>query len=242
MANGPRSGDILVSHATPDPSGRRGRGSSFHPRRQTPCRASDSIHGRRFVPLRLRFRPGSGALPLRLGAGPFFRRVLRLPMCAEPRGAGLDAVVQVVLEHRGPAPDLGVSFNGSWPRFGGAPTDEVLFPVLPYTHHDPGHTALNFSFSRRPGPRRLERNRAGERMPGVHPRAGRGPRDPRPARQRTLPRVHRGRRRGRAGEIRVSGRQRFAAPGAAGGTVTRTRRASTALRGRPSASGLRNHE
>jgi len=77
---------------------------------------------------------------------PDWRRAFRLPMCAEPTGAGLKLVVQVVVDRHENPPPMGVSFNDTWPTFTGEATDELLFPQRSYTHHVPEHTAINYTF------------------------------------------------------------------------------------------------
>jgi len=81
-------------------------------------------------------------LPVRIA--PRHRRALRLPMCAEPAAAGLQLVVQVVVEASAPADGWGVSLNGTWPVFAGEDTPLLLFPAGPYTHHVEEHRARNF--------------------------------------------------------------------------------------------------
>lgn len=78
--------------------------------------------------------------------GPDWRRAYRLPMCAEPVESGLELMVQVVAERCDDPPAMGVSFNGSWPEFKAEPTDELLFPNRPATHHLPEHVAWNYRF------------------------------------------------------------------------------------------------
>ena len=77
---------------------------------------------------------------------PEWRRSFRLAMAAEPKGSELELVIQLVLEKTAKTPDLGVSFNGSWPTFAAAQTDRLLFPTGIYTHHLPEHQALNYRF------------------------------------------------------------------------------------------------
>jgi hypothetical protein len=59
---------------------------------------------------------------------------------------GLELVVQVVVEKRDGLPELGVSFNGSWPSFENVATSELLFPNRPATHHLPEYRAYNTVF------------------------------------------------------------------------------------------------
>ena len=77
---------------------------------------------------------------------PDSKQPFRLPMCAEPADRGLKLVVQLVAEKKDDLPDLGVSFNGSWPNFEAQPTDELLFPTGAYTHHVREHQAFNYAF------------------------------------------------------------------------------------------------
>jgi hypothetical protein len=77
---------------------------------------------------------------------PEWKKAFRLSMCAEPPDAGLVLVVQVVVETTTPAPEVGVSFNGSWPSFRGEETNRLLFPAGVYTHHVAEHQAFNFRF------------------------------------------------------------------------------------------------
>lgn len=77
---------------------------------------------------------------------PGARKTLRLPMCAEPTNRGMELIIQAVFERGDALPDLGISFNGSWPRSDGEPGDELLFPVGPFTHHLPECQALSFRF------------------------------------------------------------------------------------------------
>ena len=81
-------------------------------------------------------------LPVRLG--PRHRRALRLPMCAEPAGAGLGLVVQLVTDRAFPVRDCGVSFNGAWPVFACQESADLLFPAGPYTRHVEEHQAWNY--------------------------------------------------------------------------------------------------
>ncbi|MBI2192316.1 MAG: hypothetical protein HYU36_10060 [Planctomycetes bacterium] len=75
---------------------------------------------------------------------PAFRHAFHLPMAAEP--AGLELTVQTVVEKPEHMPDLGVSFNGSWPNFSSRLTSQLLFPTGQYTHHVPEHQALDYTF------------------------------------------------------------------------------------------------
>ncbi len=73
------------------------------------------------------------------------RREFRLSMCREPAGHRL--TVQVVVAKTEVEPDLGVSVNGCWPTFSKVTTQQMLFPVGPYTEHLAENRAYNFEFS-----------------------------------------------------------------------------------------------
>ena len=78
---------------------------------------------------------------------PTTQRRFRIPMCAEPKG--MELTIQLILEK--PAtdtklPDVGVSFNESWPNWNAHPTDELLANIGNLTHHVSRNTALNFRF------------------------------------------------------------------------------------------------
>lgn len=75
---------------------------------------------------------------------PDWRKAFRLSMCREP--AGMEATVQLVVEKKDALPDLGVMFNGSWPNFHAARTDELVVPTGPFTHHIGENTAFNYTF------------------------------------------------------------------------------------------------
>lgn len=75
------------------------------------------------------------------------RRAFRLSMAREPVDCGLGMTLQIVIEKTGTQPDLGVSFNGSWPRFDATRTDEVVVPVGPFERFPPGHLACTFYFT-----------------------------------------------------------------------------------------------
>lgn len=77
---------------------------------------------------------------------PNWRREFSLSMCREPANANLGLTVQVVFEKKATEADLGVSFNGGWPNFQAHPSDELVFPTGPYTHHVAEHQAFNFQF------------------------------------------------------------------------------------------------
>jgi hypothetical protein len=72
------------------------------------------------------------------------RREFRLSMCSEPKDRKL--TVQVVIPNRGADPELGVSVNGCWPSFEKQRTNDMLFPVGPYTQHVPENRGYNFKF------------------------------------------------------------------------------------------------
>jgi hypothetical protein len=78
---------------------------------------------------------------------PDAKKPFRLTMCAEPADAGLELVVQVVVDRAEAVPDLGVSVNGCWPSYAGAATDRLVLPTGLYTHHVPEHRAFDFVFS-----------------------------------------------------------------------------------------------
>ena len=82
-------------------------------------------------------------LPVRIA--PHRRRALRLPMCAEPAGADLLLVVQLVLDGAQPGDACGVSLNGAWPVFAHTDTGDLLFPAGPYTRHVEEHCAWNYT-------------------------------------------------------------------------------------------------
>jgi hypothetical protein len=71
-------------------------------------------------------------------------RAFRLSMAAEPAKSDLELIIQLVVDRTDKTPDLGVSFNGTWPTFESKETDRLLFPTGIYTHHLPEHRALNF--------------------------------------------------------------------------------------------------
>lgn len=82
-------------------------------------------------------------LPVRIA--PRRRRALRLPMCAEPAGADLRLVVQLVLDVTPPGAACGVSLNGAWPVFARRESGDLLFPAGPYTRHVDEHRAWNYT-------------------------------------------------------------------------------------------------
>jgi hypothetical protein len=83
-------------------------------------------------------------LPVRLA--PRQRHTLRLPMCAEPAGAGLTLTMQLVTDRRHPGGDrCGVSLNGGRTVFAATETRALLFPAGPYTHHVEEHRAWNYT-------------------------------------------------------------------------------------------------
>jgi hypothetical protein len=73
------------------------------------------------------------------------RREFRLSMCQEPAGSRL--LVQVVVTRTSSEPKLGVSVNGCWPTFQKTSTQQLLFPVGPYTEHLEENQAYNFELS-----------------------------------------------------------------------------------------------
>jgi len=82
-------------------------------------------------------------LPVRLA--PKHRRALRIPLCAEPAGAGLEFVVQLITERSPSDRDCGVSVNGGWPVFARRETEDLLFPAGPYSRHVEEHRAWNYT-------------------------------------------------------------------------------------------------
>ena len=90
---------------------------------------------------RVRYPPFDRVEPLPVDLEPGERRLFRLPMCSEPEDAGLRLVVHITIPDAGNA-DVGVSVNGSWPCFGGATTDRLLFPNGPLTRVAPGQQAV----------------------------------------------------------------------------------------------------
>jgi len=82
-------------------------------------------------------------LPVRLA--PKHRRALRIPLCAEPAGAGLEFVVQLITSRDHSGRDCGVSVNGGWPVFARRETEDLLFPAGPYSRHVEEHRAWNYT-------------------------------------------------------------------------------------------------
>ena len=82
-------------------------------------------------------------LPVRIAAR--HRRALRIPLCAEPAGAGLVLVVQVIADRTLAGSDCGVSLNGLWPMFQRVATADLLFPAGPYSRHVDEHVAWNYT-------------------------------------------------------------------------------------------------
>lgn len=74
------------------------------------------------------------------------KRAFRLTMTAEPPDRNLELVVQIVTERSEPLPELGISFNGSWPRYDAKESDRLLFPTGIYTRHIEKHRAVNIHF------------------------------------------------------------------------------------------------
>lgn len=72
------------------------------------------------------------------------RRAFNLPMAREPLNSGLSLTLQVVIEKREKLPDLGVSFNGSWPTFDAKPTDQLFFPTGPFNRFGLAHQTFNY--------------------------------------------------------------------------------------------------
>lgn len=82
--------------------------------------------------------------PVPVQIEPKSRREFRLSMCREPEGRTL--TVQLVLPREVDNPELGVSVNGCWPQFSKSKTQDLLFPVGPYTEHLAENQAYNFTF------------------------------------------------------------------------------------------------
>ncbi|MFI5356991.1 MAG: hypothetical protein ACHQ4G_06635 [Opitutales bacterium] len=83
-------------------------------------------------------------LPVILDKG--WNHLFRLPMCAEPADRGLELVIQVVLKAKEAVGALPVSINGCWPRLDAVPTDRLLMPCGPLTHHTPEHRGYEYRF------------------------------------------------------------------------------------------------
>ena len=77
---------------------------------------------------------------------PDWRKAFRISMCAEPADKNLQLTIQVILERKEKQPDIGVSFNGSWPNFEATPTDDLLFPAGKYSKIHSTHQAFNYTF------------------------------------------------------------------------------------------------
>ena len=82
-------------------------------------------------------------LPVRIA--PRHRRALRIPLCAEPAGAGLEFVIQLVTDRDQPGRECGLSLNGGWPVFERRESEDLLFPAGPYTKHVEEHRAWNYT-------------------------------------------------------------------------------------------------
>lgn len=79
---------------------------------------------------------------------PGWRKAFRIPMCKEPEGSKLGVIIQVIIRKNDYLPDVGVSFNGTWPNFESSITDHLLFEEgISFTKHAPEHIVFNFSFS-----------------------------------------------------------------------------------------------
>jgi hypothetical protein len=72
------------------------------------------------------------------------RRAFRIPMARESLSKGLALKLQIVLEKQENVPQLGVSFNGSWPTFDGEPTDQLFFPIGSLNRYGEEFRAFNF--------------------------------------------------------------------------------------------------
>lgn len=90
------------------------------------------------------FPPFENVGPFPAALGPGEQRICRLPLCAEPSNNRLEFVIQVVVGKKDPQPPVGVSLNGSAPRFDGRPDDRLLIPVASMTHHAPGQVGISF--------------------------------------------------------------------------------------------------
>ncbi len=77
---------------------------------------------------------------------PQARRAFRLSMCAEPDSTS-EMTIQIVLEKPAESPQIGVSFNDSWPNFEAKKTRDLLFPNRHSTHHNEQHVAFDFRCS-----------------------------------------------------------------------------------------------
>jgi len=84
----------------------------------------------------------AGQLPACVETGGWRR--FELAMCREPAEAGLELIVQLVIERSDAIPDLGVSLNGCWPSFQAEETDRLLFPTGKLTYLAPQYLGLNF--------------------------------------------------------------------------------------------------
>ncbi len=82
-------------------------------------------------------------LPVRIA--PRHRRALRIPLCAEPAGAPVQLVIQVITDQAASGSACGVSVNGAWPVFTRTETEDLLFPAGPYTKHVEEHRAWNYT-------------------------------------------------------------------------------------------------
>lgn len=78
---------------------------------------------------------------------PGWKKTFRLSMCAEPDNEDMELVVQIIAETPKQPPELGVSFNGSWPNYRGEVTSDLLFPCGPYSRQAKDHSAWNFRFT-----------------------------------------------------------------------------------------------
>jgi len=84
--------------------------------------------------------------PFPVALGPGERRAARLPMIRESEDAGLEFIVQVVVQKKDKLPPVGVYLNGCWPNFDATPDERLLFAVDTMTHHIPDNIGLNFTF------------------------------------------------------------------------------------------------
>lgn len=76
----------------------------------------------------------------------WWNRGFRLPMCAEPAGANLELVIQIVLRAGDHPEALPVAFNGCWPRVEHTETESLLYPCGPLTLLTPAHRGWNYVF------------------------------------------------------------------------------------------------
>lgn len=90
-----------------------------------------------------RYFESAGQIPALIETGGW--KTFHLHMASEPGDAELTLRVQVIIDRTDAPPDLGVSLNGCWPSFDAAPTEELILPTGPYTHHVEQHMGLNYT-------------------------------------------------------------------------------------------------